>query len=72
MKITILGVIQALKNLGMFFVAYRVADIRADPITFVYALGIYALVSVPSDLYLLNKAHEYAEKQTENEIAEVH
>lgn len=55
--------IQALKNLGMFFVAYRVADIKADPITFFYALGIYALVSVPSDLYLLNKAHEDAKKE---------
>lgn len=65
MKVTILGVIQALKNLGMFFVAYQVADIKADPITFFYALGIYALVSIPSDLYLLNKVHEDAEKKAE-------
>ena len=63
MKIAILGIIQALKNLGMFFAAYQLADIRADPVAFLFALGIYALVSVPSDLYLLNKAHEDAKKE---------
>jgi len=63
MKITVLGVIQALKNLGMFFMAYQVADVKADPAVFLYALGIYALVSIPTDLYLLNKAHEDAKKE---------
>jgi len=72
MKITVLGVIQALKNLGMFFVAYQVAEVKADPLTFFYALGIYALVSVPSDLYLLNKVHEGAERKAANQAKTVH
>jgi len=58
MKITTLGVIQALKNIGVFLGTYYVADIKADPVKFIFAFIIYACISIPSDLYLLNKAHE--------------
>jgi len=64
LKITVLGVIQALKNLGLFFMSYQIAEVKAAPGVFLYALVIYALISVPTDLYLLNKAHEDA-KETE-------
>ena len=59
MKITMLGVITALKNLGLtFLMAWSITDIQANPEAFIYAFIVYALVSVPSDLYLLNRAHE--------------
>lgn len=54
MKITILGLIVAAKNLGLFLTSYTAAGIRADPQQFCLALTIYALISVPSDLYMLN------------------
>jgi len=58
MKITTLGIIQAFKNLGLFLATYVIADIQANPTKFLFALIIYACISIPSDLYLLNKAHE--------------
>jgi len=58
MKITKLGIITALKNIGVFIGAYTVSGIKADPTQFMLVLGCYALISIPSDLYLLNKAHE--------------
>lgn len=58
-QITKLGVLTALKNLGAFFaINYSVTSIKANPEEFIFAMLVYALVSVPSDLYLLNKAHE--------------
>jgi len=56
-KITVLGVIAALKNVGLFLASYQVTGITANPMQFVYSLLIFACVSIPSDLYLLNKAH---------------
>lgn len=58
MKITTLGIIQALKNIGLFLATYTISGIQADPKSFLFAFLIYVLLSVPSDLYLLNKAHE--------------
>lgn len=58
MKVTTLGVIQALKNVGIWLATYTVAGIKADPQTFIFAFAIYALITIPSDLYMLNKAHE--------------
>jgi len=63
-------VIQARKNLGMFFMSYQIAEVKATPSVFLYALMIYALISVPTDLYLLNKAHEDAERQTDKATEE--
>jgi len=37
-------------------------DIQADPIGFAYTLLIYFLISFPTDIYLLNKAHEKGEE----------
>jgi len=65
MQVTALGVIMALKNLGLWLGSmFLLADIQANPLAFLYALLIYALVSIPSDLYMLNKAHENGKKES--------
>lgn len=58
MKVTPLGLVTAAKNLGLFIATFTVAAVETNPAQFFYALLIYALVSVPTDLYLLNRAHE--------------
>jgi len=58
LKVTTLGIIQAIKNIGVFLATFSIAGIEASPERFFFALLVYACVSVPSDLYLLNKAHE--------------
>lgn len=64
MKVTTLGVIQAVKNVGLWLgTTYTLVDIEANPMAFLYAFIIYICVSVPSDLYLLNKAHEDAKTE---------
>lgn len=65
MKITTLGIIAAIKNLGLFVsISWQFDAIAADPLKFIYATIIYMLVSFASDLYLLNKAHEPEAKVT--------
>lgn len=66
MKITQLGVVLACKNVGLWLTSYTIAGIKADPQTFCFALLIYALVSVPSDLFLMNKAEEKKNGSTES------
>ena len=63
MKITTLGVIQTFKNLGLWLATYTIAGIKAQPEQFLFAFIIYALVSIPTDLYLLNKAHESSKSE---------
>ena len=54
----------ALKNLGLWLgTTFMLVDIQANPTAFVYALLIYGLVSIPTDLYMLNKAHENGVKE---------
>jgi len=68
MEITTLGIIQAMKNLGLWITTtYTLIDIKANIEAFLFALLLYALISIPTDIYLLNKAHESAEKPTEPE-----
>ena len=62
-KITTLGVILALKNLGVYLAAHTVSGIKQDPYQFAFSLGIYALMSIPSDLYLMNHATDKAAKK---------
>ena len=62
MKVTKLGVIAALKNVGLFLASYQMTGITSNPMQFIYSLIIFACVSIPSDLYLLNKAHENPEE----------
>ena len=67
MKVTTLGIIQAMKNLGVWLATWTIAGIEAEPEVFFYALGIYVLVTVPTDMYILNKAHEQGHTDTEEE-----
>jgi len=54
-KVNERGLILALKNLGVWLASWTASGIRADPWQFLLALAIYSLVSVPSDLYLMNR-----------------
>lgn len=67
MQITALGIIQALKNIGLFLSTYVIADVQANPEKFIFAFVVYACISIPSDLFLINKAHESAENGKEEE-----
>ena len=62
MKVTKEGVVLALKNIGVFVASYTVADVKLE--SFWFALLIYALIAVPSDLYMLNRIqHKEANKK---------
>jgi len=54
MKITNRGIVLALKNLGAYLGSYTASGIKADPYQFMYGLIIFCLVTIPSDLFLLN------------------
>jgi len=55
MKITTLGIILALKNLGTWLMTtWQFPAVRADPAAFMWAFLIFALINVPSDLFLAN------------------
>ncbi len=56
MKITRLGIILALKNLGTWLATMSFTNIREDPDLFLWVFLIYALINVPSDLFLMNHA----------------
>jgi len=56
MKITALGIILALKNLGTWLATMSFTNIMDDPAKFTWLVLIYALINVPSDLFLMNHA----------------
>jgi len=60
MKITMLGIILALKNLGTWLATLSFTNIKDDPVLFMWLFVIYVLINVPSDLYLMNHATERA------------
>jgi len=55
-KITMLGIVLACKNLGTWLATMSFTNIRDDPATFAWLFFIYILINVPSDLYLMNHA----------------
>ena len=63
-KITVYGVVLALKNLGIWLGQFTIAGIQMDSPAFYYALIMYAMVSIPTDLLLLNHATNQAKKET--------
>lgn len=65
-KVTGAGIILTLKNIGVWLASYTVAGIQSEPQTFLYAFLIYALVTIPSDLYMLNHITSKAAKEAEN------
>jgi len=60
-KITTLGLVLALKNLGTWLSTLLFTNIREDPVLFIWLFTIYALINVPSDLVLLNHASKKKE-----------
>ena len=56
MKITRLGIILVLKNLGTWLATMSFTNIREDPALFMWMFLIYALINVPSDMLLMNHA----------------
>lgn len=64
-KLTVYGVVFALKNLGIWLGQYTAAGISADKPAFMYALLIYLCVSLPTDILLLNHMSESMKKEGE-------
>lgn len=65
-KITVYGLVLALKNLGIWLGQYTMAGIRMESEAFLYALLIYVFISIPTDLLLLNHLSEH-QKEPEEE-----
>lgn len=63
LKVTLEGIILTLKNIGIWLASYSVSGIQAEPSNFIFAFLIYALVSIPSDLYALNHITTHAKEQ---------
>jgi len=63
LKISTLGVILALKNLGTWLATMSFTNIREDPALFLWLFLIYALINVPTDLYLANHLTELGLKE---------
>jgi len=61
LKITTLGVVLCLKNLGTWLATMSLTEVRNDPVKFAWLLVIYALINVPSDLLLMNHATKQKE-----------
>ena len=61
MKITSLGIILALKNLGTWLATMSFTNVREDPALFFWLFLIYILINVPSDLLLMNHATQTKE-----------
>lgn len=60
LKLTTTGVILALKNLGIWLASWSIAQVKADWTQFTYAFVVYALISIPTDLFLGNHLSEKA------------
>ena len=67
MKISTLGVILALKNLGTWLATMSFTNIREDPTLFLWLFVIYALINIPTDLYLANHLTEIGTNKAEEE-----
>jgi len=50
-----MGIILALKNLGTWlYTTWQFQAVREDPADFMWAFLVFALINVPSDLFLAN------------------
>lgn len=63
MEITMLGFIYALKNIGAWLASYTIADVKADPQAVLFNFIIFSLISIPSDLYMLNHIQNKAKSE---------
>jgi len=61
LKITTLGVILALKNMGTWLMTtWQFEAVREDPALFIWGFLIFALINIPSDLFLANHLTDQA------------
>jgi len=67
MEISTLGVILALKNLGTWLATMSFTNIREDPAAFMWLFLIYALINIPTDLYLANHILTKGKESAEND-----
>jgi len=63
MKISTLGVILALKNLGTWLATMSFTNIREDPVLFLWLFFVYVLINIPTDLFLANHLSELGTKK---------
>lgn len=74
MKVTTLGIITTLKDVGVYLASVSFMGIKADPYQFLYGLVVFCLINIPSSLFLWNhattKAKEEAITKIENSIVE--
>jgi hypothetical protein len=66
LKITLKGLVLALKNLGAWLATYTVTGIKGDYQQFLFSLLIFALITIPSDLYLMNHWNNEEKPPEEN------
>jgi len=62
MKMTKLGVILAIKNLGMWCASWPIMQIEIEPERFLWGLLIFAMINIPTDLYIAN--HISSQRET--------
>ena len=68
MKISIYGIIIALKNIGIYLgTTYPLwSSVQIDPYQFAWAFGIFLITTIPSDLYVLNHATTKSESDAKS------
>ena len=71
MRITTLGIILALKNLGTWLGTLSFTNVRDDPVLFGWLFLVYVLINVPSDLFLANHLVDLEIKKVREEYEAV-
>lgn len=67
MKVSTLGIILALKNMGTWLATLSFTNVYGDPPKFLWLFVIYVLINVPSDLYLMNHATDRAIEESKKD-----
>ena len=71
MRISTLGIILALKNLGTWLGTLSFTNVRDDPVLFGWLFLVYVLINVPSDLFLANHLVDLEIKKVREEYEDV-
>jgi len=70
-RISTLGIILALKNLGTWLGTLSFTNVRDDPVLFGWLFLVYVLINVPSDLFLANHLVDLEIKKVREEYEDV-
>jgi len=68
LKITTLGIVLALKNLGTWLATLVFTDVINNPQKFAWMLIVYVMINVPTDLLLVNHASDRAVKEALGDV----